>query len=808
MIRNYLKIALRNILRQKFYSAINLLGLAAGIACAVLLYLYVQDEMSYDSHFRHAERIYRVEGIISREGRTTPSMYTQWLLAETIQKDYPEVAAATKIFGTSDLLLTYQKKKFYEDNMLYVDEHYFKVLSFRFIKGDPTTAMKKPFSIVLTKDMAIKIFNRLSEVVGETIKIEENAYQITGIIDNVPTNTHFKSDAFISINSLSKKRKARLNISSWASASFITYIKLKPNQSKAAMEGKLDQIAQTYINPAGKKYGMSAQITLRPLLDIRLHAMYMGETVSGNSQYIYILLAITFLVLFIAIINYMNLATARSVNRAKEVGIRKVMGSYRSQLIVQFLTESVLLVLLATGLGLILAEVTLPFFNNVADKSLALRDLLTTKNILYCSLILLLVALLSGSYPAFVLSSFNPVLVLKGKFGRNNKGIWLRKSLVVVQFSISTILLIGTWFVYRQLSYVMSKDVGYNREQLVALEINDKKVRKNIKVLKNELRQNPQILNVTNTSFIPVVAGHWAKNTHAFELKQGFKSISALLAPVDEDYLATLGLQLLAGRNFTQKSDRNQGVIINETLVKQLGWKINSSDPHLNPIGKRVASRFSKTGTPRYNLKVIGVVKDFHSKSLHLSIEPMVLRYRRNSWAVVARIRPQNMAQTMSFLQEKWKKIDPNHPFRAFFVDEAFARQYREDEKRGTIFFAFSMLAIFIACLGLLGLVSFVVRQHHKEIGIRKALGASVRHILKLVTYDFIKLVLLSNLLAFPLAYFVVKQWLRSFAYQVSLNVMIFILSGVVALFVALLTISVQAVKATNINPAEVLKDE
>lgn len=808
MIRNYLKIALRNILRQKFYSAINLLGLAVGIACAVLLYLYVQDEMSYDSHFRHAERIYRVEGIISQEERSTPSMYTQWLLAETIQKDYPEVAAATKTFGASDLLLTYQKKKFYEDNMLYVDEHYFNVLSFRFIKGDPVTAMKKPFSIVLTKDMATKIFNRLSGVVGETIKIEKQTYRVTGIIDNIPTNTHFKSDAFISINSLSKERKARLNTNSWASASFITYIKLKPNQSKVAMEGKLDKLTQTYINPAGKKYGMSAQITLRPLLDIRLHAMYVGETVSGNSQYIYILLAITFLVLLIAIINYMNLATARSVNRAKEVGIRKVVGSYRSQLIVQFLTESVLLVLLATGLGLILAEVALPFFNNVAGKSLALRDLLTTQNVLYCSMILLFVALLSGSYPAFVLSSFNPVLVLKGKFGRNNKGIWLRKSLVVVQFSISTILLIGTWFVYRQLSYVMSKDVGYNREQLVALEINDKKVRKNIKVLKNELRQNPQILNVTNTSFIPAVAGHWAKNTHAFELKQGFKSISALLAPVDEDYLATLGLQLLAGRNFTQKSDRSQGVIINETLVKQLGWKINASDPHLNPIGKRVASRFSKTGTPHYNLKVIGVVKDFHSKSLHLSIEPMVLRYRRNSWAVVARIRPENMSQTMGFLQEKWEKIDPIHPFRAFFVDEAFARQYREDEKRGTIFFAFSMLAIFIACLGLLGLVSFVVRQRHKEIGIRKVLGASVNHILKLVTYDFIKLVLLSNLLAFPLAYFVVKQWLQSFAYQASLNAMIFILSGMVALLVALLTISIQAIKATNINPAEVLKDE
>ena len=286
------------------------------------------------------------------------------------------------------------------------------------------------------------------------------------------------------------------------------------------------------------------------------------------------------------------------------------------------------------------------------------------------------------------------------------------------------------------------------------------------------------------------------------------KKISALLSPVDEDYIATLGLKLLAGRNFTRKTDETQGVIINETLVKQMGWKLNSSDPKLNPIGKKVASRFSKSGNPDYRYKVIGVVKDFHSKSLHQAIEPMVLTYRKASWFVVARVRSQNMSQTMGFLQTEWKKISPNHPFKTYFVDQEFGRQYANDKKRGTIFFAFSTLAIFIACLGLFGLISFVVRQRNKEIGIRKVLGASVSNILKLISMDFIKLVLLANLLAFPLAYFVVKQWLQSFAYQASINLLVFALSGVIALVIALVTISTQAIKATTINPAEVLKDE
>ncbi|HAS39322.1 MAG TPA: hypothetical protein DCS93_02530 [Microscillaceae bacterium] len=610
------------------------------------------------------------------------------------------------------------------------------------------------------------------------------------------------------MNSLKEERKKRMNVYSWSSASFITYVKLKPNQSGLALEQKLDKLTQTYINPAGKAYGITAELKLRPLLDIRLYAMYVGEKVAGNSQYIYILLAITFLVLLIAIINYMNLATARSVNRAKEVGIRKVVGSHRSQLIVQFLTESFLLVLLASVVGLVLAEVALPFFNKVASKSLSIKDLATTQNIIYCSLLLLIVALLSGSYPAFVLSSFNPILVLKGKFGHNNKGVFLRKGLVVVQFSISIMLIIGTWSVYRQLSYVMSKDVGYDRDQLLVLEINDKKVRRDIKVFKNRLRQNPNILNVSSASFIPVYAPHYAKNPYAFEHSQGHKRIGALYGPVDEDYIPTLGLKLLAGRNFTQQTDKTQGVIINETLMKKMGWKLNASDSKLNPIGKKVASRFNKSGNPDFKLKVIGVVKDFHAKSLHETIEPVVLRYGWASWFAVARVRPKNMGKTMRFIEQEWQKIDPIHPFRTFFVDEEFGRQYADDQKRGTIFFAFSILAIFIACLGLFGLVSFVVRQRHKEIGIRKVLGASVQSILQLISKDFIKLVLIANLLAFPLAYYTVKQWLQNFAYQTSISVLIFVLSGLIALIIALLTISTQALRATRINPAEVLKDE
>ena len=808
MIRNYLKIALRNLLRQKFYSAINLLGLAVGIACAVLLYLYVQDEMSYDSHFKNADRIYRVEGVLTRQGSSTPGMYTQWLLADQLEKDYPEIQVATKVLDGQDLLLTHQQKKFYEDRMSYVDEGYFQVFSHRFIKGDPATAVQKPKSIVLTKSLATKVFGRLAEVLGEAVKVEEETYTITGIIDDIPQNTHFQTSAFISMNSLKEERKKRMNVYSWSSASFITYVKLKPNQSGLALEQKLDKLTQTYINPAGKAYGITAELKLRPLLDIRLYAMYVGEKVAGNSQYIYILLAITFLVLLIAIINYMNLATARSVNRAKEVGIRKVVGSHRSQLIVQFLTESFLLVLLASVVGLVLAEVALPFFNKVASKSLSIKDLATTQNIIYCSLLLLIVALLSGSYPAFVLSSFNPILVLKGKFGHNNKGVFLRKGLVVVQFSISIMLIIGTWSVYRQLSYVMSKDVGYDRDQLLVLEINDKKVRRDIKVFKNRLRQNPNILNVSSASFIPVYAPHYAKNPYAFEHSQGHKRIGALYGPVDEDYIPTLGLKLLAGRNFTQQTDKTQGVIINETLMKKMGWKLNASDSKLNPIGKKVASRFNKSGNPDFKLKVIGVVKDFHAKSLHETIEPVVLRYGWASWFAVARVRPKNMGKTMRFIEQEWQKIDPIHPFRTFFVDEEFGRQYADDQKRGTIFFAFSILAIFIACLGLFGLVSFVVRQRHKEIGIRKVLGASVQSILQLISKDFIKLVLIANLLAFPLAYYTVKQWLQNFAYQTSISVLIFVLSGLIALIIALLTISTQALRATRINPAEVLKDE
>ncbi|OJJ21529.1 hypothetical protein BKI52_13375 [marine bacterium AO1-C] len=811
MIKNYLKIALRNLLRQRFYSAINLLGLAVGIACAVLLYMYIQHELSYDAHFKNAKKIYRVE-LEGKEqgGKWERSIATQWLLAPTIRKDYPEVAQVTKTMIWSGKMFQHQNKQLLVKGLRLADGDYFKVFSHRFLQGDPRTALQKPHSIVMTKSLAKKVFGRATNILNTTLQIDKTSYLITGVIEDVPDNTHFKTEGFVSMSSLSKRRLQSLNIKSWASTNFMTYVLLKQATNSQELEGKLAKLTETYITPVAKKYSEEARIKVTPLQDIRLYSADLADddSSSGTITYIYLFAAITFLVLLIAGINYMNLATARSLNRAKEVGVRKVVGSHRSQLIVQFLVESFLLVLLAAVLGLVLAEVAVPFFNNLSGKSLSVRQLFNTKDIVYGLLILLSIGLLSGSYPAFVLSAFKPSLVLKGKFGANKKGSRLRKGLVVVQFSISIVLIVTTWFVYQQINFMLSKDTGYTKEQVVVMSLNDPKRQGKLQVVKNKLAQNPGIKSISSANFIPVIAGHWANNNYSFEVNGETKKTNALYVPVDENYLKTMGMQLLSGNNFIQKSDQAKGVIVNETLVNKLGLKVNSKDPKLNPIGKKVATSTSENGNPIFSRKIIGVVKDFHSKSFHNAIEPMVLTHVSQGWAVIARLNAGNIRQTMQSIQKVWEGVDQSRPFEARFVSDAFARQYESEERLSKIFMAFAVLTIFIACLGLFGLISFVVRQRNKEIGIRKVLGASVQNILQLISIDFIKLVLLANILAFPLAYYAVRQWLQNFAYQTSINLLIFMASGILALIIALLTISTQALRATRVNPAEVLKDE
>ncbi|HAS39321.1 MAG TPA: ABC transporter permease [Microscillaceae bacterium] len=810
MIKNYLKIALRNLLRQRFYSAINLLGLAVGIACAVLLYMYIQHELSYDAHFKNSKKIYRVELEGREQGeKWERSISTQWLLAPTIRKDYPEVAQVTKTMIWADKMFQHQNKQLLVKGLRLADEDYFKVFSHRFLQGDPRTALQKPHSIVLTKSLAAKVFGRANNVLNTTLQIDKTSYLITGVIEDIPDNTHFQTEGFVSMGSLSKRRLQSLNIKSWASTNFMTYVLLKQATSSQELENKLAKLTEAYIAPVAKKYGEEAKIKVTPLRDIRLYSADLADEGSaGTITYIYLFTAITFLILLIAGINYMNLATARSLNRAKEVGVRKVVGSYRSQLIFQFLVESFLLVLLASVLGLVLAEVAMPFFNNLSGKSLSVRQLFSVKDVIYGLLILLSIGLLSGSYPAFVLSSFKPSLVLKGKFGSNKKGSRLRKGLVVVQFSISIVLIVTTWFVYQQINFMLSKDTGYTKEQVVVMQLNDPKRQGKLQVVKNKLAQNPGIKSISSANFIPVIAGHWANNSYAFEVNGETRKTSALYAPVDENYLKTMGMQLLEGKNFTQKSDQAKGVIVNETLVKKLGLKVNSKDPKLNPIGKKVSTSTSENGNPIFNRKIIGVVKDFHSKSFHSAIEPMVLSHVSQGWAVIARLNAGNIRQTMQAIQKTWEGVDQSRPFEARFVSDAFNRQYESEERLSKIFMAFAVLTIFIACLGLFGLISFVVRQRNKEIGIRKVLGASVQNILQLISMDFVKLVLLANLLAFPLAYYAVQQWLQNFAYQTSINLLIFVASGILALTIALLTISTQALRATRVNPAVVLKDE
>ena len=811
MIRNYLKIALRNLIRQRFYSAINLLGLAVGIACAVLLYMYIQHELSYDAHFKNAKKIYRIE-LEGKEqgGEWERSIATQWLLAPTIRQDYPEVSQVTKTMHWSSKMFEHQDKQLLIDGLRLADQDYFKVFSHRFLQGDPATALQKPHSIVMTKHLARKVFGRITNVLNTSLQIDKTPYLVTGLIEDIPDNTHFKTEGFVSMNSLSKRRLQSLNIKSWASTNFMTYTLLKQPTTSQALEKKLAKLTETYITPVAKKYEEEARIRVTPLRDIRLYSSDLedGDNSSGTITYIYLFAAITFLILLIAGINYMNLATARSLNRAKEVGVRKVVGSHRSQLIVQFLIESFLLVLLASVLGLALAEVGIPFFNSLAGKSLSVRQLLNVKDITYGLLILLGIGLLSGSYPAFVLSAFKPSLVLKGKFGANKKGSRLRKGLVIVQFSISIVLIVTTWFVYQQINFMLTQDTGYTKEQLVVMQLDDRKRQGKLQVVKQKLAQNPGIKSVSTANFIPVIAGHWAKNNYAFEANGEIQKISALYAPVDEHYLETLGMQLLAGKNFVRKSEQAKGVIVNETLVKKLGLQVNAKDPKRNPIGKKIATRSSENGKPIFNRQIIGVVKDFHSKSFHSAIEPMVLTHVSQGWAVIARLRAGNVRQIIQRIQKVWEEVDQSRPFEARFVSDAFNRQYELEERLSKIFMSFAILTIFIACLGLFGLVSFVVRQRNKEIGIRKVLGASVNSILKLISMDFVRLVLWANLLAFPLAYYAVTQWLQYFAYKTSVNLLIFLASGILALVIALLTISSQALRATRINPAKVLKDE
>lgn len=795
MIKNLIKIAFRNILKDRSYSFINILGLTIGITCSIFLLFYIVDELSYDKYHEKAENIYRIVSHIKETDNEFTWAVAQIPMAVELREKYPDVKNAVRFFGLGRRLIKNEDKSFYEEDFYLADSTVFDVFTHKFLYGNPGTALDMPKKIVLSSAIALKYFGT-ENAIGKSLEDQNgDQLEVTGVIEDVPKNSHFTFDALLSRSTQPRRQ------GSWGNFGVFTYIQLPPNYDPGEMIPNFDSINKKHINPIFESLGITINYELQPISDIHLYSKIQDEAEGGGDiSYIYIFAAIAAFMLIIACINYMNLATARSVRRAKEVGIRKVVGSERKHLIYQFLAESVVLGLISLILSLIAIYFLLPFFNNLANKTIVFSHIFQPAIIWTLVGIILLVGIVAGSYPAFYLSGFNPVNVLKGKLSVQGGNAGLRKFLVIVQFFISIFMLIGTLVVYNQLNYMRSKDLGFKKDRLIRVEMPGRDLQENYLLLKNNLANNPLVSSTASSSTSPGNnVGKVIFNVENNEGEMIERGIDFYMA--DYDYVPTLGMELIAGRNFSRDilTDTSQAVLVNESMVKRMAWT--------EPLGKKF--QLGSKEEPRI-VKVIGVLKDYHQNSLYSEIEPLMVVFREINYYTYVKVNGDNLQQAVASVENDWKKVNPEIPFQYSFLDESFDEQYQADQKRGEIFTIFSILTIFIACLGLLGLASFTIQQRTNEIGIRKVLGSSISEILILVSKEFIVLTVIATILAFIGAYFFLENWLNTFAYRIELadQVGTFILSAVLALSITLITVSFHSLKAATLNPVNSLKNE
>jgi ABC-type antimicrobial peptide transport system permease subunit len=774
MIKNYLKIALRVIKKHKGYSFINITGLAVGIACCVLILLWVQDELGFDRFHNKYKEIYRTT--LNIEGQWTTS--SPWALAPILKRDYPEISSATR-YRDNDLLFTYEDKSFYEDTA-YVDPDFFDIFTFPWVKGSQDTPLPTLDSAVITERTAKKYFGS-EDPLGKTLTANNRTkLTVTGVIKNVPANSTLTFDILTSVRLFGEEK-----LNSWALESS-TFILMQKNASPDALGEKIAGITMEYDKRTNKKVVTGIQ----PLSRMHLYSLRGG----GNIIYIYIFSTIAIFILLIACINFMNLSTARGSTRAKEVGLRKVVGAQRQHVIKQFYGESLFLSFISLLIAIVLVYLFLPGFNNLAQKSMKL-DLGSNLPILLGLLgITLFTGIISGSYPALFLSSFRPANIIKGShFARSSKPL-LRKVLVVTQFTIAIVLIIGTIVTAKQLNFIRNKELGFNRQHVISLPMNPA-LRESYETFKNEALNHHSVTQVTSATGRPTQVGninpvYWeGKGPEQYEV---IKFIAC-----DHDYIKTFEMEMAQGRDFSREYPTDkQNYIVNEEAVKLMDLE--------DPVGK-LFSIWQNEG------QIIGVVKNFHSRPLHNVIEPLVITLAQQNWGpsyVFLRIGPENISQTLDDLAKTWKKFAPNYPFDFLFLDEAFEQLYRTDQRTGTIFKYFAILAIFISCLGIFGLAAFTAEQRTKEIGIRKVLGASISGIVSLISKEFVLLLTLANVIAWPIAYFLMNRMLNNYAYRTSITVWIFFIAGALAYGIALLTVSFQAFKAARTDPARALRNE
>lgn len=808
MYKNYFTIAWRTFLKSKGYSFINIVGLAVGLSACLLIGLYVKHELSYDRFHEKAARVYRVNMELKFGDNHMHLAVANPLFGETSKNEIQQVEQTTRLRRYGSFLVKKGNENIREGNVAWADSTLFEVFTLPMISGNPKTVLTEPNSIVVTESVARKYFDR-TDVVGETLTINNTqSRKITGVIKDLPSNMHFQFTSFIPLI----EDEYALD-GTWAgSQNWNTYLLLKEGMNVDEVDALVNKMLDRHLGPQLKAVigktldefnseGNFFKASLIALPDIHLQSDRIGELYgSGNIQYVYIFSAIAACILFIAIINFMNLATARSANRAREVGLRKVMGSMKGALVGQFITESVLTCAAAMLFAVAITVAIFPFFNELTGKPLDPSILLTPQVIAGLVILTFVVGVLSGSYPAFYLSAFQPVSVLKGTHSTGGKRSVFRSALVVFQFSASVLLIAGTLIVFRQLQYIQQKDVGYNRDQLLIIN-NIDKLKNRTQALKASLHQVRGVEKTTVTGFLPV---NYYRNNDSFftspslELKD---AISVQKWMIDEDYLETMGMQLLEGRNFSKEIAADTGsLILNESAAKFLGNR--------DILGKklyRIADENTKTLKV---FRVIGVVKDFNFSSLREHVKPLAFIFGSDDGAMTVRIQRSDLTKTVSTIEDKWKSVASDLPFEYSFMDADFDQLYKGERQSGKLITYFASLSILISCLGLFGLATFMAEQRTKEIGIRKVMGASVPGITALLSKDFLKLVLIAVAIAVPVAWYFTDIWLQEFAYHIHVEWWIFVMASVMALVIALMTVSVQAIKAAVQNPVNSLRSE
>lgn len=805
MFKNYFKIASRSLWKNKTFSIINIAGLAIGITCCLLITAFLYDELSYDRYSEHAKDLYRVELSVEDNGNSSHYSLVDVGVGEGLQNAFPEIVSFTRVVKTGNFYFKYGNKQFKENDFAIADSNFLEMFSIPLLQGNAATALREPNSIIISEAYAKKYFGT-EEALGKSITGVKTGrlLKVTGIFDKIPSNTHFSFDMILSSNGWGNQH-------TWSNIGYYTYLQLKPRTNPKTLESKFPQMVAKYVVPE-VQHDMGVSLAeaqksvntfifrLKPVTGIHLYSNNKDEIgINGNIKYIYIFSLLAIFILALACVNFTNLSTASSLSRSKEVGVRKVLGSSKKQLIGQFLTESVLLSFLALSVALIGVFVLLPYFNNLAGKSISFCFFISPAVICFTLVGCFIIGIIAGIYPAFFISSFDTNKILKSASSsvtRSRSG--LRRGLVVFQFAVSIALIIATVVVYEQLRYMQNINLGFDKEQLVVL--NDTYLLNgNEKSFADRLRQDTRVSGVTVSYTVPVNGAMSGTQVFAKENKENeaHSEIHMNIFNVDNNYVSTFGMQIVQGRNFSPSfGTDSSGVLINESAVRDLGWS------HINPIGRTIV----RSGQHEYH--VVGVVKDFHYASARDQIEPMMMELGNNSGNIIVKVKTTNLRGFLANIKQQWNTYGAGAPFSYTFLDERFANVYAAEERTGQIFTLFAILSISIAGLGLFGLSAYSIRQRTKEIGVRKVLGANTNTILLLVSKEYVYIVLIAFAVAVPLTWFAMNQWLQDFAYRISISIWIFLAAGASALLLALLTVSFQAIKAAIANPVKSLRTE